>query len=230
MRETALPPSSRPADPGVEKDRRRIGWVRSPLTAPQQGVPRRRLLMSMPRAVLGIVVDRSSAHAGRMRRRTAGRAQRGARRATAVESAPPPMLVPVPPPPPFDGVIWIGGYWGWQGRRVWCSGRWAAPPQPGCVWTQPYHEHRDGAVVSVAGFWRAPTVAFVPPPVRLNLEVTLGGVSGVQPIGPPGVFAPPPRARGPASWCRRRSAPRPPWWWVHHRSPTWGCGCQPTCR
>lgn len=111
----------------------------------------------------------------------------------AVEFAPPPMLVQMPPPQPFADAVWIGGYWGWQGRWVWCSGRWAPAPQPGYVWTHPYYENRDGVVVYVAGFWRAPTVAFVPPPpVRLRLEVTLGGVTGVRPIGPPGVFVPPP--------------------------------------
>lgn len=111
----------------------------------------------------------------------------------AVEFAPPPMLVQVPPPPPFAEAVWIGGYWGWQGRWVWCSGRWASPPQPGYVWNHPYYENRDGAVVFVAGFWRAPRVDFVPPPPgRLHVEVALGGVTGVRPIGPTGVFVPPP--------------------------------------
>lgn len=69
----------------------------------------------------------------------------------AIEIAPPPMLVEVPPPPPYPEAVWIGGYWGWHARWVWCAGRWSAPPQPGYVWAQPYYEHRDGVVVFVPG-------------------------------------------------------------------------------
>ena len=39
-----------------------------------------------------------------------------------VDVAPPPMLVEVPPPQPYPGAVWTGGYWGWQGRWVWCAG------------------------------------------------------------------------------------------------------------
>jgi hypothetical protein len=110
-----------------------------------------------------------------------------------VDVAPPPMLVEVPPPSPFSGAVWTGGYWGWhQSRWVWCAGRWSAPPRPDYVWVQPYYEHRDGAVVFVSGFWAAHDVAFVPPPSGLHLavEVAIGG--GSRPMGPMGVFVPPP--------------------------------------
>ncbi|WP_067067184.1 hypothetical protein, partial [Roseateles chitosanitabidus] len=109
-----------------------------------------------------------------------------------IDTAPPPMLVEVPPPPPFAGAVWTGGYWGWQSRWVWCAGRWSAPPRPDYVWVQPYYEHRDGAVVFVSGYWGARDVAFVPPPPSLHLaiEVAIGG--GSRPVGPMGVFVPPP--------------------------------------
>lgn len=113
----------------------------------------------------------------------------------AVAWAPPPMLVERPTPMPFEGAIWTGGYWTWQGNWVWAAGRWAAPPQPGYAWVQPYYEHRDGAVVFITGHWSAPGIAFVPPPLGLSLAVSaaaVGVVAGLAPIGPQGVFVPAP--------------------------------------
>jgi len=113
----------------------------------------------------------------------------------AVAWAPPPMLVERPTPPPFEGAIWTGGYWTWQGNWVWAAGRWAAPPQPGYAWVQPYYEHRDGAVVFITGHWSPPGIAFVPPPLGLSLAVSaaaVGVVAGLAPIGPQGVFVPAP--------------------------------------
>lgn len=108
--------------------------------------------------------------------------------------APPPLLVQAPPPPPFVGAVWVGGYWAWQGRWVWSAGYWDRPPRMGYVWMEPYYEHRGNAVLFVNGFWAAPGVAFVPPPVglRLSLSVTLGSAFGVAPLGPQGVFVPAP--------------------------------------
>jgi hypothetical protein len=109
-----------------------------------------------------------------------------------VDVAPPPMLVEAPPQQPMPEAVWVGGYWSWQGRWVWCAGRWLPPPQPGYHWTQPYYEHRDGAVVFVAGHWAAAGVSFAPPApgLHLSLQVSIGG--GARPIGPAGVFVPPP--------------------------------------
>ena len=91
----------------------------------------------------------------------------------AVAWAPPPMLVEAPPPPPFADAIWTGGYWAWQGNWVWAAGRWAAPPQPGYRWVQPYYEHRDNAVIFIGGHWGASGVAFVPPPPMLNVSLVV---------------------------------------------------------
>ncbi len=113
----------------------------------------------------------------------------------AVQWAPPPMLVEVPPPQPYGEAIWTGGYWAWEGRWFWSAGRWAPPPQPNYGWVQPYYEHRGDVVVFVPGFWCAPQVRFVPPPVGVNITLAIAapGVRfGVAAIGPQGVFVPPP--------------------------------------
>ena len=109
--------------------------------------------------------------------------------------APPPMLVDVPPPMPYPGAYWTGGYWAWEGNWVWAHGGWAGPPQPGFAYVNPYYENRGGSVVFVNGFWAAPGVAFVPPPMGISITagvVGVGVIAGVRPMGPPGVFLPPP--------------------------------------
>ena len=109
--------------------------------------------------------------------------------------APPPMLVETPPPPPFYGAVWIGGYWIWDGDWVWAHGRWAAPPRHGHVWMHPYYENRNGIVVFVNGYWARPDVPFVPPPPNINItikEARPGVRPGLRPVGPSGIFVPPP--------------------------------------
>ena len=109
--------------------------------------------------------------------------------------APPPMLVESPPPMPYDGAIWTGGFWVWEGNWVWAHGRWASPPQPGYGWVNPYYEHRNGSVVFVNGFWAAPGVAFVAPPMGISISVGIvaaGVVAGPRVNGPEGVFVPAP--------------------------------------
>src|SRR6185437_7471555 len=114
----------------------------------------------------------------------------------AVQWAPPPMLVEVPPMQPYPDAVWTGGYWAWEGRWVWAAGRWAPPPRPYYVWTQPYYEHRGDVVVFVPGFWCAPQRHFVPPPPGLSISVAVAApglhMYGRAPIGPQGVFVPPP--------------------------------------
>ncbi len=109
--------------------------------------------------------------------------------------APPPMLVDVPPPRPYEGAVWTGGYWVWEGNWVWAHGRWLGPPRPDYRWVNPYYENRGGSVVFINGFWAAPGVAFVAPSLSVNIAfgaVAAGVIAGPRPIGPPGVFLPPP--------------------------------------
>ena len=109
--------------------------------------------------------------------------------------APPPMLVEIPAPPPYDGAVWVGGYWVWDGNWVWAAGHWMAPPRPSYVWVHPYYEHRGEGVIFITGHWNPPGVYFVPPPISLSLTLVApryGVVPGPRPIGPQGVFVPPP--------------------------------------
>jgi hypothetical protein len=109
--------------------------------------------------------------------------------------APPPMLVEIPSPMPYDGAIWTGGYWVWEGDWVWAHGRWAPPPRPGYGWVNPYYENRGGSVVFINGFWAAPGVSFVAPSLSVNIAfgvVAVGVIAGPRPMGPEGVFVPPP--------------------------------------
>ena len=113
----------------------------------------------------------------------------------AVSWAPPAMLIEVPPLAPFPMAVWTGGYWDWHDRWIWSAGRWMAPPQFGYGWVQPYYEHRDNAVLFISGYWSAPGLRFVPPPLGISMAfaaVAVGVVAGPAPIGPQGVFVPPP--------------------------------------
>ncbi len=112
-----------------------------------------------------------------------------------VSWAPPPMLVESPSEMPYDDAVWTGGYWVWEGNWVWAHGRWSHPPRFGYGWVNPYYENRGGSVVFVNGFWSAPGVVFVPPPMGIHISVgivAVGVVAGPPPMGPMGVFVPPP--------------------------------------
>jgi len=114
----------------------------------------------------------------------------------AIPWAPPPMLWDPPPPRPWIDAVWVGGHWTWwSGEWVWARGHWARPPTPGWVYSEPYYEHRGDAVVFVAGFWRPVVHAFVPPPPTVYVplvQVRVVHVGYARPIGPHGVFVPPP--------------------------------------
>jgi len=109
--------------------------------------------------------------------------------------APPPMLVEPAIPLPYASAVWVGGYWVWEGNWVWAAGHWMAPPRPNYAWVQPYYEHRDAGVVFITGHWSPPGTVFLPPAIGLTLTLVVplsGTVPGPRPIGPQGVFVPPP--------------------------------------
>jgi hypothetical protein len=113
----------------------------------------------------------------------------------AIAWAPPPMLVEEVPPQPDPYAVWTGGYWTWQGDWVWCAGRWMDPPRREYVWVEPYYEHRAERVIFIPGYWSAPDVEFIAPPVDRPIAwayVNEGVVIGPPPEGPVGVFLPPP--------------------------------------
>jgi len=71
-----------------------------------------------------------------------------------VDSAPPPPIVESVTVAPDPAFIWIGGFWGWEGRWVWHAGYWGRPPHRGAVWIGPHYAFRGGRHVWVRGGWR----------------------------------------------------------------------------
>ena len=116
------------------------------------------------------------------------------------------MLWDPPPPSPYYDAIWVGGHWTWwNGEWVWARGFWSRPPRVGWVYTEPYYEYRGDAVVFVGGFWRPVTRVFVPPPATVYIplvQVRVVHAGYARPIGPHGVFVPPPPGSQPATGIR----------------------------
>ncbi|HSP19721.1 MAG TPA: hypothetical protein VLQ79_09410 [Myxococcaceae bacterium] len=114
----------------------------------------------------------------------------------AIPWAPPPMRWDPPPPSPYVEAVWVGGHWTWwNGEWVWARGHWARPPVASYVYSEPYYEYRGESVVFVAGFWRPMYRVFVPPPPTLYIplvQVRVVHVGYARPMGPHGVFVPPP--------------------------------------
>jgi len=114
----------------------------------------------------------------------------------AIPWAPPPMRWDPPPPAPYFEAVWVGGHWTWwNGEWVWARGHWARPPAASYVYSEPYYEYRGDAVVFVAGFWRPSYRVFIPPPPSMYIplvEVRVVHVGYARPMGPHGVFVPPP--------------------------------------
>ncbi len=73
------------------------------------------------------------------------------------------VTAPFGPPPPRDeaapavafGLVWIPGYWAWDGRTyVWVGGGWGRPPRAGLSWRPATWRARGGGSVSfVPGGW-----------------------------------------------------------------------------
>ena len=85
-----------------------------------------------------------------------------------VNVAPPAVRFERRGPPPGAGVIWIPGYWQWNGGQyTWVAGRWQAPQQQGAVWVGPRWQRRGRGWVFVEGRWRGgrgPVVVVQQPP------------------------------------------------------------------
>lgn len=113
--------------------------------------------------------------------------------AVACPWAPPPLIAENPPLPPAPEAVWVGSYWVWRGGWWWVRGRWALPPRPHHAWVPPYYELRRGLVIFVDGYWAPPGTVFMRPPQRVPLMPPATGTRpGHPPVGPDGVFLPPP--------------------------------------
>jgi hypothetical protein len=74
-------------------------------------------------------------------------------RVVYVSGPPPPALAEPRPAPSAPGMVWVDGYWHWNGvQYVWIPGRWETPP-PGNVWIAPSHEVVDGHHIYRTGRW-----------------------------------------------------------------------------
>jgi hypothetical protein len=69
-------------------------------------------------------------------------------------SGPPPRALAEPrPAAAAPGMVWVEGYWHWNGvQYVWIPGRWENPP-PGNVWVAPSYTEVDGRHVYRTGRW-----------------------------------------------------------------------------
>jgi hypothetical protein len=74
-------------------------------------------------------------------------------RAVYVLGPPPPPLTEGPANPGGPGLVWVSGYWHWNGvQYVWIPGHWENPP-PGQMWLGPRYVVVDGRYVYHAGRW-----------------------------------------------------------------------------
>ena len=72
-------------------------------------------------------------------------------------SPPPAPRTEPPPPPPTRSrqLVWIPGYWQWDGRTfVWVTGNWQLAPERNTIWVPDRWEIRGGFSVFVPGGWR----------------------------------------------------------------------------
>jgi hypothetical protein len=75
-------------------------------------------------------------------------------RVVYVGGPPPPPLVDPRPAPAAPGMVWVEGYWHWNGvQYVWIPGHWESPPA-GYAWVGPSYTIVGGRHVYRAGEWR----------------------------------------------------------------------------
>ena len=75
-------------------------------------------------------------------------------RVVYVAGPPPPPLNEVQAAPAAPGMVWVQGYWHWNGvQYVWIPGHWESPPA-GYVWVAPSYTVVDGRHAYRSGGWR----------------------------------------------------------------------------
>jgi hypothetical protein len=74
---------------------------------------------------------------------------------TVTAPSPPPALRVELAPGAIAGLVWIPGYWAWDGGAYrWIPGAWARPPHAGLQWRGATWSARGRGVVFVPGGWR----------------------------------------------------------------------------
>ena len=67
---------------------------------------------------------------------------------------PPPPQAEQPPPPPVHAVVWVPGYWMWNGSGwIWIAGSYQLRPEPRLEWRAPAWRVRGPVHVLVPGGW-----------------------------------------------------------------------------
>jgi hypothetical protein len=92
------------------------------------------------------------------------------RETVIVREAPPALKEEVQPPPTGAGLVWIPGYWNYQGGGyAWIPGRWDRPLAENMVWVRPYWYRGAAGYAFIAGHWDYPAGSRVlPGPASLN--------------------------------------------------------------
>lgn len=68
-------------------------------------------------------------------------------------SVPPPPQAEAIPPAPGPGLLWVGGFWQWDGARfVWVAGKWE-PARSDATWRAPSWRIQGAGAVFVPGGW-----------------------------------------------------------------------------
>jgi len=72
-----------------------------------------------------------------------------------VVRAPPPDRVEVRGEPPGPGVVWVPGYWAWNGADfTWTPGMWRAPEPGFRTWVPGHWRHDRRGWFWMEGHWR----------------------------------------------------------------------------
>ncbi|MGE3456257.1 MAG: hypothetical protein AB7O24_14190 [Kofleriaceae bacterium] len=77
-----------------------------------------------------------------------------AERTTTAPQEPPPLKVEAAPPPPIASVVWVAGFWQWNGVGwVWIPGSWQLKPATRVEWRAPEWRRRGSIHVLIPGGW-----------------------------------------------------------------------------
>src|SRR5262245_24939120 len=70
-----------------------------------------------------------------------------------VQTLPPDPIYEDIPAAPGYGMVWIDGYWDWNGSDwYWIEGHWESQ-RDGYVYVEPYYDYSDGGYVYCGGYW-----------------------------------------------------------------------------